>query len=267
MAQYRIDSQEYLANGTTIFEVNMLADKDGNIINTFGAASNIPIAAGTVEGYSSIFRQGFNPNCANGVEESIWCGSTAYPWSAWATPGTLSCVSDDGNDDGTLTLYGLDADFEPVTATVTIDGTNAVVTTGVTFARLNDAIYTNSNGVANEGVITVTRGGTTVASITEGMGACRMAQYTVPAGKTAYLMQGNGNIGKGGDGIGKFKYRLEDSSFVTAFIFLMYQNQFDFGFSTPIVLPEKTDIDVTITTSTGGVQVGCAYDMIVVDNA
>lgn len=264
MAQYRIDVPEMLPHNKTIYEVMMLSDKDGNIINTFGAASNVPISAGLVEGYSHVFRQGFNPNCQNGVEEGICSLSTAYPWSAWNTPGTLSIVSTQA-DTGTITLTGLNTDFEVITESKTMTGTSAVTTTA-TFARLIDAVYTNSSGVANAGVITVSRGGTAVAAIPIGYGASRNATYTVPAGKTAYLMQGNGNIGKGNNGEGHFKYRLENSSFVTAFIFLMYQNQFDFQFSCPIVLPEKTDLDVTAIVSNSGTAVGCAYDLILVDN-
>ena len=59
MAMWNIDTQEYLANNKTLFEAFQIADKDGNIINTFGAASNIPIAAGLVDGYSHINKFGF----------------------------------------------------------------------------------------------------------------------------------------------------------------------------------------------------------------
>ena len=54
MAQWSKHSQAYLPQQTTNHEVVMISDEDGNIINTFGAASNVVIAAGNLEGYSVI---------------------------------------------------------------------------------------------------------------------------------------------------------------------------------------------------------------------
>jgi hypothetical protein len=45
MAQWNKDEQAYRAQDTTNFEVVMLADENGNPLNSYGAASNIPIAA------------------------------------------------------------------------------------------------------------------------------------------------------------------------------------------------------------------------------
>ena len=52
MAQWSVSRQGPLARGTRndIHEVVMMGDKDGNIINSFGVASNIPIANGDVLG-------------------------------------------------------------------------------------------------------------------------------------------------------------------------------------------------------------------------
>ena len=59
MAIWSIDRQSLNTNNTDQYEVVMLADKDGNIINSSGAASNIPIAEGTVTGYSHINKFGY----------------------------------------------------------------------------------------------------------------------------------------------------------------------------------------------------------------
>ncbi len=60
MAQWNKQSQEFLNNGTSIFEVVMIADEDGNPINSFGAASNIPIAGGQIAGYNYVHKFGAN---------------------------------------------------------------------------------------------------------------------------------------------------------------------------------------------------------------
>ena len=50
MAIWNKNTQAYLQDNKTLFEAFMLSDKDGNIINSFGIASNIPIAAGELDG-------------------------------------------------------------------------------------------------------------------------------------------------------------------------------------------------------------------------
>ena len=119
MAQYRRDRHEYLANGNTIFEVVMHADKDGNLINSFGVASNIPIAAGLVDGYKSIHKFGRNPSVGN-IPETIWMHGGLYSYLDVGSASTVyaySASSDDGpGNDGarTITVQGLDNDFNEI---------------------------------------------------------------------------------------------------------------------------------------------------------
>jgi len=226
------------------------------------AFGNINIALGNVTGMTNVFRHGYNSNFANSVEESYWDGNNLYPWTAWDTPGTLSVVSDEA-DNGSLTIVGLDTDFELQTDTITLTGTIPVVTT-TEWARLHEIRFTN--GVTNAGTITATRGATAVGIIRPGFGVSQMAPYTVPAGYTAFLFHGQANIGKGQDGIGKFVYRPYGATWYVGVTFLLYQSVFDYKFTTPFVLPEKTDLDVHLTASSGGVQSSCAYDLILVDN-
>ena len=54
MAIWNKLTQTYLQGNKTLFEAFVLADKDGNLINTFGEAANIPIAAGLVDVYSAV---------------------------------------------------------------------------------------------------------------------------------------------------------------------------------------------------------------------
>ena len=89
-------------NNTAQYEVIMLADKDGNILNTFGAASNIPIAAGEVTGYTDVHKFGMVDGSAGNTWTTVWSAadSTAtklYPWET--TAGTLSVVSSSGEDE------------------------------------------------------------------------------------------------------------------------------------------------------------------------
>jgi hypothetical protein len=51
VAQYSTFRQNHFgARNKDLHEVVMLADKDGNLLNTAGSASNIPLANGDLEG-------------------------------------------------------------------------------------------------------------------------------------------------------------------------------------------------------------------------
>jgi hypothetical protein len=224
----------------------------------------LQVAMGNITGARGVFKAGYNGTVGS-TEESLWAHSELYPWSAWNSGGTLSCVSASASDTGTLEIVGLrTGDWAEITETVTMTGTTPAVTTN-SFIRINSVHY--SSNVPNAGEIHVNRNGTCVGHLDVGNGFAQMAQYTVPAGHTAYILSGTANIGKGNDGTGKFKYRPYGGSFQTAMIFMLYQSTFHFDFKAPLVIPEKTDIDVTLVASNSNTPVTCAYSMVLIANS
>lgn len=222
------------------------------------------IAQGLIAGHIPVFKSGYNPSITNNTEESLWTRSTIYPWASWGAGGTLSCVSTSASDTGSLTIVGLRAsDWVQVSETITLTGTSPVVTTN-SFIRINQAYYNNTS--INVGEIDMNRNGTAVGTIGAGFGSAQMAQYTVPAGYTAYLLNGRANLGKGNDGIGYFSYRIFGGSFQKAMTFLLFQSTFDYEFQAPLQLPEKTDLDVSLTASVSGTAATCAYSLILIAN-
>ena len=239
-------------------------------VSTAGGSSQgklwfFQIAQGLIPGHIPVFKSGYNPSIANNTEESIWGHSVIYPWANWNSGGTLSCTSTSASDTGILHITGLrTSDWTQVTELVTMTGTTPVVTTN-SFIRINSAFYNGSTST-NVGEIDINRNGSTVGYITAGEGNSQSAQYTVPAGYTAYILTGQANIGKGNDGTGKFKYRLYGGSFQTAMTFLLFQSTFNYEFQTPLQLPEKTDLDVTLKASVSGTAATCAYSLILIAN-
>lgn len=282
MAQFNSANSDFQAQAKTLFEVNMIANGNNGLVvsntnpfpvtlsqggsgvsedSTFG----LNVARGLIPGMSGVFKAGYNGSCQNNVEESIWSHSELYPWSAWATPGTLSCASTNSGDTGTLTIIGLNSTtWETQIETITLNGLTPVITTKQ-FARLNFAHYTSST--PNAGEIHISRNDTVVGHIEIGAGVAQGTQYTVPAGYTAYVMQGTANIGKGNDGTGYFKYRPYGGSFQRAMTFLLYQSTFDYTFAVPLQLPEKTDLDVTLIASNAGTAVTCEYGLLLIANS
>lgn len=277
MAQWKVDDQEM--ESPHRLETMAIGLKDGSIVeesNPFpvtlagGAAVSenstfgLNVARGLVPGMEGLFKAGYNQTFANGAEESFWSHSELYPWSAWATPGTLSVVSDSASDTGTVTIIGLNSStWQTQTETITLTGTTPVVTS-LSYVRLNYMHYNGSS--PNAGEIHANRNGTCIGHIAPGAGIAQGAQYTIPAGYTGYMMQGTANIGKGNDGKGFFKYRPYGGSFQHAMTFLLYQSTFDYTFSVPLPLPEKTDLDVTMVASNANTPATCEYSILLIAN-
>ena len=103
MAQFNAKGQHWMGQGTRndIHEVVMIADKNGNIINTSGSASNIPIAAGEVSGYAHVNKFGATDGDVTGG--TVWdgnSGSAVYPYPA---NGTVNVIGASGpEDDGKI---------------------------------------------------------------------------------------------------------------------------------------------------------------------
>ena len=240
----------------------------GNVSTIGGSAQGklwfFQIAQGLIAGHRAVFKAGYNPSIANNTEESLWSHSVTYPWASWGAGGTLSCVSASASDTGTLYITGLKAsDWTEVSEQVTMTGTTPVVTTN-SFIRINSLSYSGS--ATNVGEIHTYRNGGVVGYIGVGEGQGQMAQFSVPAGYTAYILNGNANMGKGNDGFGKFKYRMYGGSFQTAMTFLLFQSTFDYKFEAPLALPEKSDLDVTMLASVSGSACSCAYSLILIQN-
>ena len=279
MAQYRIDSQEYLANGTTIFEAVMLADKDGNIINSAGASANINIAAGLVDGWSNISNFGTSGATSGTYTASVWGKvDTIYPWATVEAGGTLTIATELPNgssstlDNGShVHVYGLDADFNPIDEEIDIVG--AAGTGSTTFYRIQKAVWHDGSVTANRTEIRIKMGATDVAWIKTGYGVSSSIIYTVPAGYTAYLTQGAASCNNGGDGTGQMLVRLynpsDDPGFMNGHIFELSGagGQYFYPFSVPMRLPEKTDIDVRLKARQNNTIMTAAYDLILVANS
>lgn len=107
-------------------------------------------------------------------------GDYAFPSSAL----TMDVVSSDAGDTAiTILISGLDANYEGLSETLTLNGTTTVTTTNQ-YYRINDVITTVGNAA---GDITISNGGTTYAKILQGAGRNQAAIYTVPKGFCLYL--------------------------------------------------------------------------------
>lgn len=280
MAQFSKLFQRLVGNNSHIYEVQMLSDKNGNIINSFGAASNIPIAAGDVDGYSNIHKFGRNPSIG-GAPETVWQNGGIYSYLSAAS--TLYVSADDDTNDNptgtgarTVTVQGLDANFNVVEETLSVNNTAG----SVQFLRVFRAFVLSAGSLTtNDDIITVSTGaggtGTVLATIgiigtgtTFGLGQTQLALYTIPAGKTGYLTNWQVGGGTYNDSITATLLAREldgDAPFRSRDIMDVPGGFHTRNYAVPYRFPEKTDIEVRAIASTGSI-VSSSFDIILVRN-
>jgi hypothetical protein len=171
----------------------------------------LQVGRGQIPGHLFRHRQGQAPAMSQNQTGTVWdVNDTLYPWSAWDTAGTVTVNRADAADAGkNVILAGLDADYNPVTTTITLTDPTGNASSTV-FKRL-DLVRMNGT-TENVGQINVLKGATTVGRILAGVGQSLKGTYTVPAdynqritgsytipaGFTGYLSQGLFSAGQPG---------------------------------------------------------------------
>jgi hypothetical protein len=229
---------------------------------------DLNVARGKVRGASSIHKFGATPSQSINTTASVWDkGDTLYPWSAFDTAGVLVVAQVGSDDNGKiLTVQGLDDDFNLISEDFTLSSSGTVTGTE-TFKRVYRGFISDGGNV---GQINVSRGGTQVLRIIAGAGQTLMAVYTVPAGYTGYLYQGIASAQSGADATGFMyvRYNTVGTTFRVAHTFEVSGDggPYNYNFSFPQVLTEKTDIDVRLTTRSNNGRFTAAFDILLIKN-
>ena len=229
---------------------------------------DLNVSRGKVRGASTIHKFGATPSQSINTTASVWDkGDTLYPWSAFDTAGVLVVAAVNASDNGkTLTVEGLDENFNLASEDFTLSSSGTVTGTQ-TFKRVYRGFLTDGTNV---GQINVSRGGTQVLRIIADAGQTLMAVYTVPAGYTGYLYQGIASAQSGADATGFMyaRYNTIGTTFRVAHTFEVSGNggPYNYKFSFPQELPEKTDIDVRLTTRSNNGRFTAAFDILLIKN-
>ena len=171
----------------------LITDVDGLAARNDMMPWAVAVAHGLVPGCTRVSSLGTNPATAAGA--SFWYGTGAYPWIPSAR--TLEIVSSSANDSAAGTgarkvlVSGLDANFNPISETVTMNGTTAVPLVN-TYLRVQQGISISAgSSQINLGTITIrdsgagaTRAVMPIALDGFGIGITSQTAYTVPAGFT-----------------------------------------------------------------------------------
>lgn len=230
----------------------------------------LEVQQGLIPGYQFNHKFGAAPSMAAGIA-TVWdINDTLYPWDALGTGSVVNVERNDADDNGfVVTVQGLDENYEFAEEDITITGADQVGSQ--LFTRVNRA-FISDTGAINEADIDIEAGGaggTTVARITEGYGQTLMAVYTVPAGKTAYLihMTCTGSSDTDASGsirkrvFGQYAFRIQH-----AFELQLRGGQYDYTFGAPLVFDEKTDIEIRINNRSNNKRITASFDILLVDN-
>lgn len=227
----------------------------------------LQLARNQIPGHSSIHKFGAVPQMSINTTGSVWdINDTLYPWSSFASAGTLTVDRENAGDAGKIiTIFGLDANYNAISENVTLTAATGNATTK-SFIRVYRA-YMYNGSATNVGNIDIKKGATIVARITAGKGQTLMAVYTVPAGYTGYLIQGVMTIEQGGDATGDMFVRYGgETAFRIGHTFEVASSEYHYEFAIPQALPEKTDIDVRATVRTNNSRATAAFDIILIEN-
>lgn len=230
------------------------------------------VASGYLADHTFNHKFGAVPSLSINTTGSIWdINNTLYPWTALDTPAVVNVERNDVLDNGlVVTVQGLDANWNFQSEDITITGADQVGTK--LWRRVNRAFVTSGTATVNVGNIDIeagAAGGTTVARISANLGQTLMAVYTIPAGYIGYLYHGTMTVQANADATG-FMFIRRNSTGTTFRVGHTFEvsggSQYDYTFSFPPPIPEKSDIDVRAAVRSNNARVTAAFDILLVEN-
>ena len=250
------------------------------------------ISSGLVAGYSSVIKFGENLD-VDTVEEDLWSPGGVL---TYLTTADTFRIAAGGNAADTAAGVGaqevifkfLDADRLEVTETIATAGASASASTASTGLRFHSA-YIGDCGTSetNVGAITIeaVSAGTTQGLIPATDGQTQQLHFTVPAGKTGYVVGNRFSIvksGGGGPGGGSAGVRIKgfvrlysatSNNNLQGWRKISNINIIESG-GNPMVaeeflsdpIPEKSDIKVTVISDTSNMQIDGRLYIVLKDN-
>ncbi len=218
----------------------------------------LQVARNQIQGHRNVTVFGFNPD-VDATQVSVWPLPSLITFPSSAIQMTVSSTSANDTSAGTgartVVVQGLDANYNEVSETVTMNGQTAVTMT-TAMLRINYAyVATAGSGNSAAGDIYIGTG-----TVTSGVPATpydiikldynntTTGSYTVPAGYTAYLSQGLFSTGQAGGSNqvqGRLLSRGVDNIRRTAAITTINNGVANYVFEYPLAIPEKTTLEAT----------------------
>lgn len=149
------------------------------------------IPHGNFNGYSSVNKFGQNENSGIGVREDLWDGGGNYSYPTTALMTSISQTADQVAMRGaTIEIQGLDANWELTIQNAILDASDTTTIVTLTTPLIRVFRMKVLANVVSTSEIRVHNAGKTIdyAIIGIGNNQTLMTLYTVPSGKTAYMI-------------------------------------------------------------------------------
>jgi hypothetical protein len=240
----------------------------------------LQVARGQIQGHRNVTVFGFNGD-VDQTQVSVWPLPSLITFPAAALQMTVSSTSADDTAAGTgartVVVQGVDANYNEVTETVTLNGQTAV-TMSASLLRVNYAYVTTAgsgNSAAGDiyiGTGTVTAGvpATTYDIIKFDYNVTTTGSYTIPAGYTAYVSQGLFSAGQtvGSSPVqGRLLTRGVDNIRRTAAVTTVNNGVANYVFEYPLAISEKTTLEATAVGTANNNSVSSMFIILLVKNS
>ena len=206
----------------------------------------------------NVFAYGTTPATAN-LFRTVWenMATTEYVFPGSAL--TMQLVSTAAGDTATITIVGLDANYNAITESLVLNGTTNVPTVNQYF-RINNMFVSSGSTTNPTGVVTLTNSTVVYAQINTGvfngttssLGQTQMAVFTVPAGYTFYGQRFGAYSSFNGNSVNYTTYRAVTNS-AAGVQKLIVQTPFNTTYEVhrhyPFAYAEKTDLRWQIASS------------------
>lgn len=250
-------------------------------ISKFGATEpfNLQVSREQIMGHSALTVFGYNADIDTS-EESLWPdgGTIPHPTVASVLKISSTSANDTSAGTGARTVYieGLNGNYEVISEIVPLSGQTPVNTT-------NSYLYVNqlyvvsvgsgghNAGDINAGTGTVTAGVPAVLYdlIATGFNNRTTAHYCVPAGYTAYLVEGNitsGQISGSTSVTAYLKQHGPDGILRVVAISTLNNGSINYNFEFPIRVPEKNCIGASAKGSSSNNSASAFFNMVLIKN-
>lgn len=249
----------------------------------------IEVAKGQVQKHSLIFKYGRSPELDSAdAPADVWTYADDAADYTYPTVAVPNFISSSNNADTTeVTVEGLDADWNPQSATVTLAGnTKTEIGTGLTWMRVFRAFNSGSSSIA--GTVYVYEDDTTTtpgvpddptkvkAHILAVDQQTYMALYTVPDGHTAYFLGGAVSLITGASASKSATVELQTTNGNGVFLSKELIQLVSAGSSNfaqdlhalgPLAIPARTDVKARIRTiGANGTGITAYYGILLVQD-
>lgn len=231
----------------------------------------LQVARGQITGHTAVNIFGYQAAVGTGTPILVWEANIAYVYPTVAQQ--MRVYSTSASDvNVSVTISGLDANFNPIVETLTLtNGVTGVLTTK-SFFRITTMLSNDNNFALPVGDIFLSNTGKTVtyAKIIAGINKSQMSLYTVPAGYTFYLTRVDAYANEAGSGNNYANYEVYTKNNITGQTFTLLQTPFLGRYEARRVFPfpytEKTDIQWQVSVGTSTSPVGVIIEGVLIAN-